>query len=330
MRRALLATAAMLSGYWGVAGTATGAELEDVSIVIQPAYHEAAVYMAKDQGYFEQEGLNVTFHVVANGPAGAAFFKNGQDGKPGFGEFVTGGSAIAISLAATTDYKFRVVAPLQRGGKAEILAVRPGIKTPQDLIGKKIAITAGSTGRIFFDRYLAAAKIPTNKVTVVNLDQPTMIAAISRGDIDAFFSFEPAGQQAFAATNGEVHVLANAEDYHQDFAMLGTWSRIIEQKPAMVRKVLAAIVRGEAFAKAHPDVAQQYYVEHFKQNPKTVKYTASLIDLEIKFDPLFEKWTKITGEFMESEKQIKNFDFDKLVDTAPLKAVDPKLVTIAR
>jgi ABC-type nitrate/sulfonate/bicarbonate transport system substrate-binding protein len=112
--------------------------------------------------------------------------------------------------------------------------------------------------------------------------------------------------------------------------MLGTWSRIIEQKPAMVRKVLAAIVRGEAFAKAHPDVAQQYYVEHFKQDPKTVKYTASLIDLEIKFDPLFEKWTKITGEFMESEKQIKNFDFNKLVDTGPLKAVDPKLVTIGR
>lgn len=157
-----------------------------------------------------------------------------------------------------------------------------------------------------------------------------MIAAISRGDIDAFFSFEPAGQQAIAATNGEVHVLANAEDYHQDFAMLGTWSRIIEQKPDMVRKVLAAIVRGEEFAKAHPDVAQRYYVEHFKQDPKTVKYTASLIDLEIKVDPLFEKWTKITGEFMESEKQIKNFDFNKLIDTGPLKAVDPKLVTIAR
>lgn len=89
-------------------------------------------------------------------------------------------------------------------GAAEALVARDGsgIKTPQDLIGKKIAVPFVSTGHYSLLAALKHWNIDPAKVTVLNLAPPAIIAAWKRGDIDATYVWDPA--LGVAKENGKV------------------------------------------------------------------------------------------------------------------------------
>lgn len=89
-------------------------------------------------------------------------------------------------------------------GAAEALVVREGsgINTPQDLIGKKIAVPFVSTGHYSLLAALKHWNIDPSKVTVLNLAPPAIIAAWKRGDIDATYVWDPA--LGVAKENGKV------------------------------------------------------------------------------------------------------------------------------
>ncbi|CDF97159.1 MULTISPECIES: taurine ABC transporter substrate-binding protein [unclassified Pseudomonas] len=95
-------------------------------------------------------------------------------------------------------------------GAAEALVVRDGsgINTPQDLIGKKIAVPFVSTGHYSLLAALKHWGIAPSQVTVLNLAPPAIIAAWKRGDIDATYVWDPA--LGVAKENGKV-LITSAE-----------------------------------------------------------------------------------------------------------------------
>ncbi len=65
------------------------------------------------------------------------------------------------------------------------MVARDSIKTPQDLIGKKVAVPFVSTGHYSLLAALKSWNIDPSKVQILNLAPPAIIAAWKRGDIDA-------------------------------------------------------------------------------------------------------------------------------------------------
>lgn len=119
-------------------------------------------------------------------------------------------------------------------GSAEALVVRDGsnIGTPQDLIGKKIAVPFVSTAHYSLLAALKHWHIPADRVTILNLAPPEIAAAWQRGDIDAAYVWEPALGKV--AKTGKV--LVSSADVRQ-------WG-----SPTF----LAWVARKD-FAQAHPD-----------------------------------------------------------------------------
>ena len=89
-------------------------------------------------------------------------------------------------------------------GAAEALVAREGsgINSPQDLIGKKVAVPFVSTGHYSLLAALKHWKIDPAKVTILNLAPPAIVAAWKRGDIDATYVWDPA--LGTAKENGKV------------------------------------------------------------------------------------------------------------------------------
>ena len=89
-------------------------------------------------------------------------------------------------------------------GDAEALVARDGsgINTPQDLIGKKVAVPFVSTGHYSLLSALKHWNIDPSKVTILNLAPPAIVAAWKRGDIDATYVWDPA--LGAAKENGKV------------------------------------------------------------------------------------------------------------------------------
>ncbi|MBX8566956.1 taurine ABC transporter substrate-binding protein [Pseudomonas cichorii] len=99
-----------------------------------------------------------------------------------------------LTAAATRKLPVETFLIATQIGAAEALVARngSGINTPQDLIGKKIAVPFVSTGHYSLLAALKHWNIDPAKVTILNLAPPAIAAAWKRGDIDATYVWDPA------------------------------------------------------------------------------------------------------------------------------------------
>ncbi|MGH8466655.1 MAG: taurine ABC transporter substrate-binding protein, partial [Pseudomonas sp.] len=109
-----------------------------------------------------------------------------------------------LAAAATRKLPVETFLIATQIGAAEALVAREGagINSPQDLIGKKIAVPFVSTGHYSLLAALKQWNIDPSKVQILNLAPPAIIAAWKRGDIDATYVWDPA--LGVAKENGKV------------------------------------------------------------------------------------------------------------------------------
>lgn len=97
-----------------------------------------------------------------------------------------------LAAAATRKLPIETFLIATQIGAGEALVVRDKIKTPQDLVGKKVAVPFVSTGHYSLLAALRHWNIDPAKVQILNLAPPAIIAAWKRGDIDATYVWDPA------------------------------------------------------------------------------------------------------------------------------------------
>jgi taurine transport system substrate-binding protein len=144
--------------------------------------------IAQAEGLYEKaSGWKINWRKFDSGADVIAALASG-DVQVGF----TGSSPLAAGVTRGLPIEtFFVAAEI---GSAEALVVRDAsnIKTPQDLIGKKIAVPYVSTTHYSLLAALKHWNIPADRVTILNLAPPEIAAAWQRGDIDAAYVWEPA------------------------------------------------------------------------------------------------------------------------------------------
>ena len=115
-----------------------------------------------------------------------------------------------LAAAATKGVPLQVFLVTSEIGEAESLVVRnaSNIKTPQDLIGKKIAVPYVSTTHYSLLAALKHWNIDPSKVTIINLRPPEINAAWERGDIDATYVWEP----VLSKVKATGHVLTTSKE----------------------------------------------------------------------------------------------------------------------
>ena len=106
---------------------------------------------------------------------------------------VIGSTGIAAAVSRGVDVELFWI--LDDIGQSEQLVARngSGIKTAQDLVGKKVAVPFVSTSHFHLLVALERIwKIAPSKVQILNMKPPEIVAAWTRGDIDAAYVWPPA------------------------------------------------------------------------------------------------------------------------------------------
>ena len=118
--------------------------------------------------------------------------------------FGIGSSPTAAGIAQAIPYE--VVAMMDNIGPAEEMTVRKAanIKTPADFKGKKVATPFGSTSHFRLLGFLKTNNLTQRDVTVLDMRGDAMLAAWTRGDIDAGYVWSPTKSKLLAA-GGEVY-----------------------------------------------------------------------------------------------------------------------------
>jgi taurine transport system substrate-binding protein len=164
----------------------SAAHADEKKVVI--AYQTgASPYVAgiADGNIAKKTGWNIEFRRFNSG---ADIFAAIASGDVQIGD--VGSSPFAAAVSRGIDVKAIYITG--GAGDGEALIVRPEIKTPADLKGKKFAAAPVSTDHYQLLAVLKQEGISEKETQVIAIPQPEIVAAWKRGDIDGAFVWDPA------------------------------------------------------------------------------------------------------------------------------------------
>lgn len=233
-----------------------GKKLEKIGFVVSwspPGPQHMEILAAKAQGYFEDEGLDVTVH----GPSAAS---------DALKLLVSGKDQFALSelpdLVLAREQGVKAIAVTAHQDRTIDLGImsrkKDGIATPTDLEGKTVALTPLPGNRARFDDMLEKNGVDRDKVKVatVQFDGPQVVSAgraqaadattwyeqpllkkLSKGEEPDFMSFSEHG-----VPGGYFGGVVVTEEY-------------AEEHPETVKKVVRAVLKGQQWVLQNTDEA---------------------------------------------------------------------------
>jgi len=311
---------ALMLPQWGSPAGASPATR--ITLFSQQQVQTIAFEMAQSLGYFKQEGLDVALEYFASGTTAFQVFQTGR------GDVIFSGDVPAINYWAQTDHDYRVIAPVEREQKGYQLVVKSTVRTPQDLRGKLLATRIGSTGSHFFWKYLRKYGMTEADVTLKNMDGPTMVSALDRGDIDGFFLWAPYPQRALEVSGAKVHVLADAGAVAAGYyTVIGVRAGWLSSHKETVEGFLRASVKGQRYALAHKNDVVKYVDQKYGLDPASSSEQFDIQQMLLRFDQAFYRDFADFAQWMQSIKMIKEpLVWSSFVYTDALRKVDPALV----
>jgi len=224
--------------------------LTDITIGTGQNAASTLLIVAKDNGYFAQHGLNVTF---SNSPSASIAMQNLVDRQNDF-VFV---NEYEISDPDLYNKNVRMIATLSESDVNFIVARRDrGIVQVQDLEGKKIGVTKGSIREYFLDRFFVLNGLSINKITIINLQLAQLVNATVNGDIDASFSSEPYVYQMRQQMGENAVVWPVNLGQHAYFSLVCN-EITVKEHPEIIEAVLSSVLDAETYVNSHPEEAKK-------------------------------------------------------------------------
>lgn len=193
----------------------------------------SAYYVAQQAGLFKKHELDVRINTGPSGSAMVAFLVNGQI-ESAFG------SEIAGVANHNLDPNVVVVAQATRLVRW-IAVVGRNLDTLDQLKGKKVGIARGSGGEVFWLAMIDKLKLNPADYTVVNVEAPEMVAALERGNIDAYVVWEPWVTRGLAAIKN-TKVLRTQEGILEQGVYVYMNRGWIQKNPAPAEAFIRALV----------------------------------------------------------------------------------------
>lgn len=209
----------------------------------------SALAVADDQKLWAKHGLKAETKVFTAGP-------------------------IEIQALGAGDIDFGYLGPgalwLPASGKAKIVAVntvgladrviaQPGIKSMQDLKGKKVGVPEGTSGDMILQLALEKAGMQPSDVKKVTMDPPTIVSAFSSGKIDAAGIWYPLIGTIKKKVPNLVE-LESSESFYPTTTFPTAFvasNDLVEKDPDLVKRVLAVLQEANDYRAQHTDQAVQ-------------------------------------------------------------------------
>ena len=191
----------------GEAGGTEDDELTPIKVGILPIADLAPLYYGIEEGYFAEEGLEVTTEVGQGGAALVPAVVSG-DYQLAFGNYVS------LMLARQNGVEMQIVGNVvsgaesaDRGTNALLVAPDSGITSVDDLAGRTFAVTTlNNVAEVNIRTMLREAGVDDADIEFVEMPFPDMNAAVESGQVDVAWQAEP------FVTLGESAGLVNVGD----------------------------------------------------------------------------------------------------------------------
>ncbi len=215
----------------------------------------ALFLLGQAKGYFKEEKLDVTIDA-GNGSANAVNRVASGAYEMGFADL----AALMEFWGNNPQIPNKPVAVMMvyANTPAAVFALKKsGIKTPADLVGKKLGAPVFDAGRKAFPVFAAANSVDPAKVQWVSMDPPLRETMLARGDVDAItgFYFTSLLNLNARGVKDEDIVILPFPQYgvrHYGNVIIAS-QKLIDEKPEAIRAFLRALSHSVKDVIADPD-----------------------------------------------------------------------------
>ncbi len=282
----------------------------------------SAIWVAEERGLFKKHGLEVEAIYIGGGAARSVNALLAGDI-----QFATaGGGAVITSALKGADV---VMVAAQNNKGVHRILVRPEINTPEEIKGKKIAITTfGSSSHAVLTMVLDVWKIRPDELQILQVgSSPTMLISLQKKLVDgavltdpSYFIAEDHGFRVFAD-------LAKMNIHYLQSMMVSTRGNLRTNRDQAMR-VLRAYVEGIAYFKRNKKESVQIILKKMRMNADQAKYAERTYDqyASLYFDRI--PYPSPTGiktvleSLAKENPKAKNADPNSFVDASILKSLE--------
>jgi len=159
--------------------------------------------VAIDKGWLKEAGLDINFNWFDYSASMDAFAAGKIDG-----DFVTNGDALVTGAGGARNVTI-LVTDYSNGN--DMIIAKPGIKSMQELRGKKIGVEIGLVDHLLLLDGLKKAGLSQNDVILVNSKTNETPQVLASGQVDAIGAWQPNSGMAMKAVPGARPIYTSAQ-----------------------------------------------------------------------------------------------------------------------
>jgi ABC-type nitrate/sulfonate/bicarbonate transport system substrate-binding protein len=320
MRRIAVGITGLAAGVWlAIAGVAAQSLVKmTIATGVDPAFSQ--FYVAKEAGLFEKNGLDVTINTGPSGSAMVPFLINNQV-QAAYGSDLAGviNHNIDNNVVAVADGTYLV---------KWLSVVGRNVDSLDGLKGKKIGIAKGTGSEIFWNRVIEKKKLNTADYTIVDVEAPEMLAAIERGDIDGFATWEPWPTRTLMAVKG-TKIVQDAEGIYNNINFVYMNRGWIEQNQATAEKFIRALIEANDLIGNDRPAAAKMVAKFLKMPLELATELMPKVEFDMTWTDRAVATIKVAEEQLTKQKKLKApLDYTKYVYSDLIKKVRPENVMI--
>jgi NitT/TauT family transport system substrate-binding protein len=249
---ALLTLAACGGGSDDAGGGGEEGGLTPVTIGTQPIVDSAPLYLGVDQGFFEDEGIDLTIESASGGAVVVPSVVSG-DYQFGRGNVLSTMIAVDQGLPLTCITNANSTAGNPDFGAVVVPADSP-IQSMADLAGRTVSVnTLNNIGDTTIRAVVEEAGGDPQGVEFVEIPFPDAPAALQSGQVDAAWILDPFLTEAVDA--GARVLSYNFSDFHPelDISCVFTSQQQMQEDPELVEAFQRAMNRSLEFSQENPE-----------------------------------------------------------------------------
>ena len=216
-------------------------ETVDINVGYMPNYGGLwSLMTAKEKGFFEEEGLNVTLTQFEDGPTIIAAMENGS---VNFGYIGQGAHKLCVQGNAT-------IIALSHISNGDALIGGPGITTVEDLKGKVVAYSSGTSSEDILRNALAAHNMTMDDIQAMDMDAPSIVTAMMSGGVDACATWSPNSLTILEGMEGTTK-LADNMTFSDTTVSLASWiatPKYLEENRDVAVRFVRALMKAMDYA----------------------------------------------------------------------------------
>lgn len=288
-----------------------GAEDTNLKMGLLPILDILPFYVAEQNGYFENEGINVEFVPVKSAQERDALMQAGEiDGMLN--------DLISTGLFNRDEAQIKIVATARRAYPESpqfrvLAAPDSSISSSQDLAGVPIGISQNTVIEYITDRLMEAEGLSPDQIEIVEVSAiPVRFEQLMAGQIQAATLPDPLAQGAVA---GGANLIVDDSQHTQfSLSVLSFSTEAIASKPNTIRKFLNAWNQAVGDLNNNPDQFSDLLIEKARV-PESIQGSYQMPPFPEGEVPSQAEWQDVVDWLLEKGLIDQSIDYENSVTT---------------